>query len=149
VFVSGVVGVPVDVVAFSVLGIVMLVAVTKPLVTVALRAAVRLLDCTAELSDLETVRVTNQPSPLAKLMLDVVEHRAPVKSTWDIAHLWFDPETATRSSQWWFPSVRPIAGPDSPRTRADLIDRARVLVALTSGDPRLTARLERVAAAPR
>jgi hypothetical protein len=145
VFVSGLAGVPTDVVAITVLGIALLVAVTKPLVVVALRATVRLLDRTAELADLETVRVTNQPGPLAKLMLDVVEHRTPVNSTWDIAHLWFDPETASRTSTWLLPSVRPIAGPDSPRTRAALVDRARVLVALTSGDPRLTARLERAA----
>jgi hypothetical protein len=80
-------------------------------------------------------------------MLDVIEHRTPVATTWDIAYLWFDPETTTPTSSWWFPSVRPIAGPDSPRTRAALIDRARVLVDLTSGDPHLRARLEHVARA--
>jgi hypothetical protein len=145
VFLSGLIGVPTEVVAFTILGIVLLVAVTKPLVIVGSHAVVRLLDRTAELTDLETVRVTNQPRPLATLMLDVVEHRIPVRSTWDIAHLWFDPETTTRTSSWWWPSVRPIAGPDSPRTRAALIDRARVLVDLTSGDPHLRARLEDVA----
>lgn len=145
IFVSGLVGVPTDVVAVTILGIVLLVATTTPLVAVASHAIVRLLDRTAELTDLETVRVTNQPGALATLMLDVVEHRTPVTSTWDIAHLWFDPETKTRTSSWWWPSVRPIAGPDSPRTRAALVDRARVLVDLTSGEPHLRARLEHAA----
>jgi Zn-dependent protease with chaperone function len=145
VFVSALVGVPAEVVALAILGIALLVAATKPLVGIASTAIVRLLDRTAELTDLETVRVTNEPRPLATLMLDVVEHRTPVASTWDIAHLWFDPETTPPTSSWWFPTVRPIAGPDSPRTRAALIDRARVLVDQTGGDPHLEARLEHAA----
>ncbi len=144
VFVSGVVGVPTAVVGASVLGMVVLVAVTKPLVSLASDAIVELLDRTAELTDLETVRVTNQPKLLATLMLDVIEHRTPVRSTWDIAHLWFDPETTPPNTSWWFPNVRAIAGPDCPRTRAALIDRARVLVELTPEDHDLEARLERV-----
>jgi hypothetical protein len=76
-------------------------------------------------------------------MLDTVEHRRPVKSTWDLAHLWFDPETATPTATAWLPGVRPIAGPDSRRTRAALVARTRVLVGLTESDPHLRARLER------
>jgi hypothetical protein len=145
VFLSAMAGVPVDVAAITFLGIVVLVLVTKPLVLVSSRALVRLLDCAAELADLETVRITNQPKLLATLMLDVVEHREPVTTRWDIAHLWFDPETTTRATSWCYPSVRALVGPDSPRTRADLVQRAGVLVAFSGGDPHLRGRLDRAA----
>jgi hypothetical protein len=145
VFISAILGVPPDVVAVTFLGIIVLVVATKPLVVLASNAMVRLLDCTAELADLETVRVTNQPKPLAELMLDVVEHRRPVTTKWDIAHLWFDPETTAPTSGWWLPNARPLVGPDTPRTRAGLIERARVLVDLADGNDELRARLVRVA----
>ena len=147
VFVSGLAGVPTEVVALAILGITLLVVVTKPLVAIVCRAVVRLLDRTAELNDLETVRITNQPEALAKLMLDTVEHRQPVESTWDIAHLWFDPETTARPASVWYPGLRPIAGPDSRRTRAALVDRARVLVDLADGDSHLRTRLDHAAQA--
>jgi hypothetical protein len=144
VFLSGLAGVPTDVVALTFLGIVALVVVTKPLVVIAYRSMVRLLDCTAELTDLETVRVTNEPRRLAVLMLDVTQHRKPVTTAWDVAHLWFDPETRTSgSASWWGPTVRAIAGPDSPRTRSALVDRARVLVGLAGPDDDLRERLAR------
>jgi hypothetical protein len=142
VFLSAIVGIPPDVVAVTFLGIIVLVIATKPLVVLASNAVVRLIDCTAELADLETVRVTNQPKPLAELMLDIVEHRQPVTTRWDIAHLWFDPETTAPTSGWWLPNARPLIGPDSPRTRAGLVERARVLVDLADGDHALRARLE-------
>jgi hypothetical protein len=68
-----------------------------------------------------------------------------VTTRWDIAHLWFDPETTTRAPYFWYPNVRALAGPDSPRTRADLVERARVLVDLADGDAHLRARLDRAA----
>jgi hypothetical protein len=147
VFLSAMAGVPVDVVAITFLGIVVLVLVTKPLVLVSSSALVRLLDCAAELADLETVRITNQPKHLATLMLDVVEQREPVTTRWDIAHLWFDPETTTRPTSYWYPNVRALVGPDSRRTRADLVQRARVLVAMAAGDAQLQGRLDRAARA--
>jgi heat shock protein HtpX len=145
VFLSAMAGIPVDVVAVTFLGIIVLVLATKPLVLISSRALVRLLDCAAELADLETVRITNQPKALATLMLDIVEHREPVTTRWDIAHLWFDPETITRATSLWYPTVRALAGPDSQRTRADLVERARVLVDLADGDAQLRARLDRAA----
>jgi Zn-dependent protease with chaperone function len=145
VFVSGLVGVPTEAIAIAILGIMALVVITKPLVGLASRAIVGLLERTAELADLETVRVTNQPEALAKLMLDTVEVRAPMQSTWDIAHLWFDPETEPRSPSTWYPNIRPLAGPQSRRTRAALVERARVLVDLCGADQALHARLEHAA----
>jgi hypothetical protein len=154
ILVSSIVGVPADVVAVTTLAIVLLVVVTKPLLAIADRAILRLLDAAARLADLDTVRVTNQPSALARLLLDAAEDEQTVASRWQIAHMWFDPDTCRPRPRHGYPWSLIDDGPDmmlrrGNAARRSLIDRARVIVDLCGGDTKLTARLEELQRAHR
>ena len=108
-------------------------------------------------ADLDAVRLTNQPAALARLLLTTAADRRAVSTPWQIAHLWFDPDTSRpargthaatlpdldrdttpRGSSPATPARQPVA-----RREQMLIERARVLVDQTSGDPKLRAELER------
>ena len=128
--VSSIIGVPADVVAMTTLAIVLLVAATKPLLAIADRAIRRLLHSAARLADLDTVRVTNQPSALAGLLLDAAADEQTVASRWQIAHMWFDPDTRRPPRGHGLPREFIEDGPDVMQpnrnvARQSLIDRAR------------------------
>jgi Zn-dependent protease with chaperone function len=147
--VSSIIGVPADVVAMTTLAIVLLVAATKPLLAIADRAIRRLLHSAARLADLDTVRVTNQPSALARLLLDAAVDKQTVASRWQIAHMWFDPDTRRpprgHGLPWEFIEDGPdVMQPNRNEARQSLIDRARVVVDLCDGDAKLIARLQRL-----
>ena len=149
ILVSSIIGVPADVVALTTLAIVLLVVATKPLLAIADRAILRLLDSAARLADLDTVRVTNQPSALARLLLDAADDKQAVASRWQIAHLWFDPDTCRPRPRHSYPWSLVDDGPavvlrNRNDARRSLIDRARVVVDLCGGDAKLTARLEKL-----
>jgi hypothetical protein len=95
------------------------------------------------------VRVTNQPSALARLLLDAADDNQTVASRWQIAHMWFDPDTCRARPRHGYPWSLVDDGPDVVlRRRNDgrrsLIDRARVVIDLCGGDTKLTARLEQL-----
>jgi len=145
ILVSSIVGVPADVVAMTTLAIVLLVAATKPLLAIADRAVRRLLASAAHLADLDTVRVTNHPSALARLLLDAAHDQQTVASRWQIAHMWFDPDTRRPRPPSNYPWSLVDDGPDvmhrsRNEARQSLIDRARVVVDLCD-DADLAARL--------
>jgi heat shock protein HtpX len=151
VLVSTIVGVPIAFAAATTIAIVLLVVTTIPLLALADRAIPRLRDDSAQLSDLDAVELTNQPAALAHLLLATAEDFKTVATPWQIAHLWFDPDTSRpRTSlsfgQRWLDNLddRDPAGSRSTaaRARRALLQRARVLVDMTSGDPKLTAQLE-------
>lgn len=160
ILVSSVVGVPADLVAMTTLAIVLLVVATKPLLALADRAIVRLLDDAARLADLDTVRVTNRPAALARLLLTTSADQQTVASRWQIAHLWFDPDTRPRPRDWRSSLPRRLQplfadssshslAPDvvmhrRTQARQSLIERARVIVDLTDGDPELREQLARL-----
>jgi hypothetical protein len=155
--VSTVIGVPPIFAASVVVAIALLVVCSMPMLALADRAIPRLRDRSAELGDLGAVRLTNQPAALARLLLTTAADRRAVSTPWQIAHLWFDPDTyrpapgaMERRFQIWtemdpregsssYPTARSAA-----QARATLIGRARVLVDQTSGHPELRAQLERV-----
>ncbi|MDQ1448698.1 MAG: heat shock protein HtpX [Actinomycetota bacterium] len=147
--VSSIFGVPADVVAMTTIAIVLLIVATKPLLAIADRAILRLLDNSGRLADLDTVRVTNQPRALARLLLAEADDKQTVASRWQIAHLWFDPDVCRpklrHGSLWSFVDD----GPDvmlhrRHQARKSLIERARVIVDLCGGDAKLIARLEKL-----
>jgi hypothetical protein len=124
VLLSAAIGVPGPVVAAAVLGIALLVVVTKPLLALTDRALPHLFDEVDALCDLETVRCTAQPSALAALLVHLLEDRRRVATRSQVAHLWFERDD--------------IDG-------AGLVMRAETAIELADGDPILTARLRRVA----
>jgi hypothetical protein len=152
---STVIGVPVAFAATTTVAIVLLIAVTKPLLAIASRAIPKLRARSAQLADLDAVRVTNQPAGLARLLLTTAADTRRVASRWQIANLWFDADTSRPPARKlgrrllpWMAELDPT-DTGSARHRAevvrrDLIDRARVLVD-QSGDPKLRAQLEKVA----
>ena len=147
--VSSIFGVPADVVAMTTLAIVLLVVATKPPLAIADRAILRLLDDSARLADLDTVRVTNQPRALAHLLLAEADDKQTVASRWQIAHLWFDPDTCRPKPRHGYPWSFVDDGPDvvlrrSKQARRSLIERARIIVDLCGGDAKLIAQLEKL-----
>jgi len=154
ILVSTIVGVPPLFAAAVVVAITLVVAGTMPLLALADRAIPRLRDRSTQLADLNSVAVTNQPAPLARLLLTAADDRRAIAAPWQIAHLWFDADTKRRPPggferrfETW---LDPLEGsdprslrPDPAAARRTLIERARVLVDMTSGDPDLCARLER------
>jgi hypothetical protein len=117
----------------------------------------RLQERSALLADLDAVRLTNEPAPLARLLLTTADDYREVATSWQIAHLWFDPDTARakrgtvqRGFEWWIENSNEIDPPSArrnvERTHRVLVERARVLVDQTSGDPELRAHLDRTAA---
>ena len=147
--VSSIFGVPADVVAMTTLAIVLLIVSTKPLLAIADRAILRLLDDAARLADLDTVRVASQPNALAHLLLNAAGDDHTVASRWQIAHLWFDPDTCSPEPRHRYPWSLVDEGPGvvlrrRNEARTSLIDRARVVVDLCDGDPKLVDRLEKI-----
>ena len=156
VMISTIVGVAVDVAVAYVLGIVIVVVLTRPLLLLADRGLVRLIDATAELVDLETVRQSTQPESLARLLLRLLEDRRQAKTRWEIAHLWFerdvvepdDRNTLSRLIGQFMPAgvgVPAFAARCMQGTRRGLLARAETAVDLASGDAKLRARLGRAA----
>jgi hypothetical protein len=157
--VSTLIGVPVPFAAGATLAIAFVVLVTMPLLTLADRAIPRLQERAALLADLDAVRLTNEPAPLARLLLTTAGNFRTVSTPWQIAHLWFDPDTSRpkrgtfqRGFESWIENSSEIEPGDARRNaeRAQqmLLDRARVLVDQTSGDVTLRAELDRAVARP-
>jgi Zn-dependent protease with chaperone function len=153
--VSTVIGVPPLLAAALAVAITLLVVCTMPMLALADRAIPRLRDNSARLADLNSVGVTNQPAPLARLLLTAADDRRAIAAPWQIAHLWFDADTKGRPpggferrfEVWLDPleGADPVSlRPNPTVARRTLIERARVLVDMTSGDPDLRTRLKRV-----
>jgi hypothetical protein len=154
--VSTLFGVPPQFAAAATVAVVLLVVGTVPLLMVAERAIPRMRRRAAELADLVAVRLTHEPAALARLLLTTAEDSATVPSRWQIANLWFDPDTERprvgtmgRRVEPWLDGYDTLA-PQSPErvasiARETLIERARVMVDLTGGDPKLRAEFDRVA----
>ncbi len=152
-------GVPGLLVAISVFGIVTLVAVTRVFIVLARRTMPRLLDDVSALSDLETVRCTDQPHALAALLVHLLEDRRRVVSRWQIEHLWFERDVdESRPKSWslgaqlidFLPFTNGFSGLELPmgaNTRRSLAERAATAIELADGAPDLTERLRRVTAA--
>jgi hypothetical protein len=151
---STVVGVPIGVALAYVVGIAVVVAVTRPLLLLADRGLVRLIDETAELVDLETIRHSAQPESLAHLLLGVLEDRRQVKSRWEIAHLWFERDVVDVDDRNTFVQLLATFAPAevgipafaarcTRGTRRGLLERAETAVDLANGDAKLRARLGR------
>jgi len=152
--VSTVIGVPPLLAAALAVAITLLVVCTMPMLALADRAIPRLRDRSAQLADLNSVGLTNQPASLARLLLTAADDKRAIAAPWQIAHLWFDPDTkrkAPRGFEHRFDEwLDPLEGSDPASLRRDpaaarrtLIERARVLVDMTSGDPELRTLLER------
>jgi Zn-dependent protease with chaperone function len=153
ILVSSVFGVPVDLVAVTTLGVAVLVVATKPLLVVADRAIERLLESTTRLADLDTVRVSHQPAALARLLLDAAGAHTMVATRWQIAHLWFDPDTRRAAPRHAYPWSLIDDDPDAvlhrrAGARRSLVSRARVIVDMTD-DRHLHEQLVRVEHATR
>ena len=101
------------------------------------------------------MELTKQPAALARMLLATADDYRKVTTPWQIAHLWFDPDTSrpepgavARRIQAWFETSDdrdPMdSGRAAARERDALIERARILVDMTSGDPKLRSQLEQV-----
>ena len=154
--VSSILGVPPEVAAATVLGIVLLVTITKPLLSLNDRVLPRLLDDVDALCDFETVRLTDEPTALAQLLLHMLEDRRQVDCRWEVAHRWFERDVclsaktrARSAAQIWaaLPFTPDSDGPVLARRTArgtgrGLAARAAVAVQLAGGgDAALRARL--------
>jgi Zn-dependent protease with chaperone function len=155
---SPAVGVPIWVAVGYMVGLFVLVAITRPMLFVADRGLVKLLDESAELIDLEAVRQTVQPAPFARLLLDLVEDQRRALSRWEIAHLWFERDVVdfvdNRNSLTQSLANAPFGDIGTPAfagrcmsgTRRSLLERAQIAVNLANGDAKLRARLSRARA---
>jgi heat shock protein HtpX len=158
-----IVGVPFEVVGAYFVGTVVIVVVTRPLLVVADRSIVSLIDDTSELVDLETMRHTAQPMALAQLLLELVEDPGRAQSRWEIDHLWFERDVIEHTpggGRWsvlsqFFSQLGPDAdgfglrAVNARRTRRELLARATAAIDQAGGDPALRARLDRATAASR
>lgn len=161
VLLTSIVGAPIEVVAVFVLGVGVLVLVTRPVLFVADRGLARLLDDSAELVDLETTRHTALPASLARLLLTLLEDDRRATSRWEVAHLWFERDVVDfvddrrgtarledRAFSGWLTPA--FAGRCAGSSRRGLLERAETAINLANGDGRLRARLAHAAAvAPR
>jgi hypothetical protein len=159
VILSTFVGMPVDVAAAFVVGIVALVAVTRPLLAVADRGLAQLIDDAGELVDLETVRHSAEPAALAHLLLDLVEDDGQTQSRWELVHLWFERDViemvdgrggvsrALGAISPWDIGVPAFVERCRYTSRRGLIERATTAVNLANGDTKLRARLAHARAA--
>ncbi len=150
---SVMVGTPIEIVGAYLIGVVVLVAATRPLLFVADRGLVVLLDETDELVDLELVRHTAQPASLAHLLLDILEDKHRAMSRWEVAHLWFERDvvdfvdgrrtvTAFRGDTNFDHFLTPaFVGRCTRTARRGLVARAETAVNLANGDAKLRARL--------
>lgn len=153
VLVSTLVGVPPAAAGAIVLGIALLVVLTRPVVALGDRVLPRLFDEVGELCDLETARLSAEPQQLAKLLLQMLQDGRRVHCRWQVAHLWFERESVNASavaSAWTRWSVLWPLTPDEPRltvrmrswSRRGLVERAATAVEQCD-DPDLRARFAR------
>jgi Zn-dependent protease with chaperone function len=153
VLLGSILGYSIEVVAAFVLGVGVMVLVTRPVLFLADRGLARLLDDSAELVDLETTRHTALPASLARLLLTLLEDERRATSRWEVAHLWFERDVVDfvqdrrvharfeerPFSDWLTP---PFAGRCTRSSRRGLLERAQTSINLANGDARLRARLE-------
>ena len=141
-------GVRIEVAAAYVVGTAALVVVTRPMLAFAARGLVGLIDDTAELVDLETMRHSNEPAALARLLIHLVKDSHQVKSRWEIAHLWFERDVVDLVDMRTWPSrVLANIGPgdiglagfagSNRHTRQALLQRAATAVDQAGGGERL------------
>jgi len=153
VIVSAVVA-PLDVLAAYVVGIAAVVVLTRPVLALAGRALVRLLDDTALLVDLETIRRSADPEAHALLLIELLEDNGPVASNWGVAHLWFERDVVEVDDGMPFlatliPDIgMPFAERSTSATRHGLVRRARSAVDLATGDADLRERLAHAVGEP-
>ena len=145
VMVSTLFGVPAEIALAYVVGVVATVIVTRPLLFVADRGVTTLLDDVAQLVDLETVRHTAEPAPLARLLLDLLDDDRRVQGRWEIAHLWFERDTVDIGGRGALPRLFTR----SRATRQGLLERAAAMAGQSIGDTELQARLDRARSEPR
>jgi len=149
--VSSIVGVPVLLTAAVTVAIIVVVVITIPLLALAQHAVPRLRARAAVLADLDAVSLTNQPAALARVLLAAARDNGSVICGWPIAPLWFDLDTRDAPPRRFARSMQLLIEPDvtetaphrAARARRELIERARVLVALAGDDPKLHAELRR------
>lgn len=137
--VSTIFGVPIDLAAVYVVAVAVLVLVTRPVILLVDRELIALLDEVDELLDLETIRHTNDPGSFASLLLTLVEDDRPVRSRWQVAHLWFERDAVTPIGR----SAPDFVDRCERNTKRDLLARAAVAVDLADDEGRLARRLER------
>jgi len=148
--VSSILGVPALFAAAVTAAIVLLVAITIPLLSLARRAIPRLRSRAALLADLDAVALTNQPAPLARVLMTAAQNRRTVTSSWPIAPLWFDLDTTNAVNArflWWKQLLidtddEGISSHLAIRARRELLDRAHVLVELAGSTATLRAELQ-------
>ncbi len=141
-------------------GVVVLVLVTRPAILMATRALPGLFTRIDGLIDLETTRRSANPEPLARLLVNLLEDDRQVRTNWRVVQLWFERD-----------AIEPVparhghghghglgdgrlrlgtSGFGTPLQRAwtrtaptSLARRAHVVVNLASGDQKLRKRLDR------
>ena len=158
-FVLAVVATNRTVAAGVLVGVVVLVLVTRPAILLATRALPGLFNRIDELIDLETTRRSADPEPLAHLLVHLLEDDRQVRTSWRVVHLWFERDAVEAVPARGGDRVgngplylgTPGAGTPIQRVwartaRATLAGRARVAVNLASGDRKLRTRLDRAAA---
>jgi Zn-dependent protease with chaperone function len=151
ILVSSIFGVPALLAAAVTAAIAVLVVVTIPAIGIAQRAVPRLRSRAALLADLDAVALTNRPAPLARALMATASNRRTVLTAWPIALLWFDLDVAPTAPGRFASTMQTAMDGDivqtapqlAARARRELLDRARVLVDLASGDPTLRAELLR------
>jgi hypothetical protein len=143
-FVSAAIGVPVGAAAGLTVGIMFVVALTVPLITIGFRAVPHLLDHIAELGDLDTANLTADAEALAHLLLHLLEDQQRVRSRPEIAQLWFERDLLDDFAVPHAPMLTPWPRRIARVAHHSLLHRAETAVELASGDSKLRARLERV-----
>jgi hypothetical protein len=150
---SLVIGAPPIAVAAAIVSIVVLIAITQPLLFVTRRFLPTLLDQVAELCDLETVRCTAQPASLGTLLVHLAEDTDRVSTPVAIEHRWFERDVlevqprhgfVVRSVTSLFDRDSLLAGaahrePSGPA----LMHRAEVAAELADNNPKLASRIAR------
>jgi hypothetical protein len=150
---STVVGVPLDIAAGYFVSTLVVVAVTRPLLMVADRGLVSLIDDTSELVDLETIRQSARPELLACLLLDLLDDQRQARSRPEIAHLWFERDLMRRNdakglarligeSAFTDLGISAFGARGTGRARRGLLERASAAVDFADGDAELRARLD-------
>lgn len=95
-FVVAVVATNRTVAAGVLVGVVVLVLVTRPAILMATRALPGLFTRIDELIDLETTRRSANPEPLARLLVHLLEDDRQVQTNWRVAQLWFERDAINR-----------------------------------------------------
>ena len=160
-FLVGVVGAGRTVAAAYLVGIVLLVAITRPALMVADRALPGLLTDAALLVDLETIRRSAEPAAHARLLVTLLEDPRRTRSRWEIAHRWFEQDAVVlRGPSFGLGDeliegttdsigVPPLVKRWERSSGRGIVERAGAAINLADGDSRLRARFERVADAER